>query len=149
VFSSIATLCASSNPCLPSFLKKLLIFKKHQKYYNPTRVDPSLLTVYAGAGGQKTIAVLESANSPGLAVSVISVGDCHIQRSHSLSGDGKYTKYLTGVFLHQEDLLFMSMVLMAFNLPMGNGFMWGAYFIFNCRPLTGGEVPSSSDIVIH
>jgi len=116
-----------------------MIFKKYQKYYNPARVDPCNLMTFAGPNGRKTISVLEYANAPACAVSVVSIGDSHLQRPYSPAGDGKFTKYVTGMFLSQEDLLFMSTVLMALNLPGATGSMKGDRFIFGCRPLTDGE----------
>ena len=119
------------------FVKKLVVFRKHQKVFNPSRVDPCLLTVFDGNSGRRTISVIDKANSPAIAVSVVSVGECHLQRSYRLGN--KYTKYITGSFLSQEDLLFQSTVLMALGLQQAAAGRKGDYFTFSCRPLPEGS----------
>jgi len=88
---------------------------------------------------RRTIAVIDNNKSPGLALSVVSVGESHLISPHSPKGDDKYTKYLTGMLLSQEELLFMSTVLMTFNLESATGPVKDGFFTFSCRPLYGGR----------
>jgi hypothetical protein len=81
--------------------------------------------------------MVDDNKTPALAVSVVSVGQSHLVRPHLVND--KYKKYITGTFLSQEELLFMSTVLMALGLDEGTGPLTNGHFEFNCRPLRPGE----------
>jgi hypothetical protein len=118
---------------------ELVTFKKHKRWYNPSRVNPSDVTHMDGFTNRKDkllLATTVNTTEVGVAVSVVTVKDSYLHRAQNWA-DNKSCKLIKGKFLTQEYTLFQSLLLMAMNLEEATGPVTGGWVAFTCRPLTG------------
>jgi hypothetical protein len=124
------------------FIISLITFDIDRRHYNPSRVNPRLVTHTVGpsapSAGKLLLSTVYNPTEIAVAVSVVAVNESYLHE-HQTWANGKICKGFTGKFLSQEYTLFESFVGEAFNLieikaPLNEG-----WISFNCRPVDPGK----------
>jgi hypothetical protein len=119
---------------------ELITFCVSGRFYNPSRVDPRLITHMTGStNGKITLSMLNKYTVPALALSVVMVKESHLHTAHCPREDGKLYKSLTGKLLLQEKQLMESCILMALGIREAKGPIDADWLSFTCRPTTTGK----------
>jgi hypothetical protein len=129
------------------FIIYAITFDIDSRHYNPSRVNPRLVTHTVGpsapSAGKLLLSTVRKPTEIAVAVSVVAVNESYLYE-HQTWANGKICKGFTGKFLSQEYTLFESFVGEAFNLVEIKAPLQEGWISFNCRPVD----PSKSHIVL-